>query len=99
MLPREPALKRLSNWIIQFLIAIDQLVYVLLAAPYYLIVGGTCPSADETISSRVGRAAMAGAWWGRPCAWAIDRLFIMLGSAPGHCARAIEAAFLGMAPK
>ncbi|MET3826575.1 hypothetical protein ABIC16_002268 [Sphingomonas sp. PvP055] len=99
MPPREPALTRLSKWIIQFLIAIDQFVYVLLAAPYYLIFGGTCPSADETISSRVGRAAMAGAWWGKPCAWAIDHLFMLLGSAPGHCARAIEAAFLGMAPK
>ncbi|WP_242137388.1 hypothetical protein [Sphingomonas sp. TREG-RG-20F-R18-01] len=96
---RETPLKRLGNWIVQVLIGIDQFVYVLLAGPYYLIVGGICPSADETISSRVGRAAMAGAWWGKPCAWFIDHLFMLLGSKPGHCARAIETAFLGMAPK
>jgi hypothetical protein len=61
---REPALRRLSNWVIQFLISIDQFAYVLLAGPFYLVFGGPCPSADETISSRVGRAAMAGDWWG-----------------------------------
>jgi len=96
---REPALKRLSNWVIQFLISIDQFAYVLLAGPFYLVFGGPCPSADETISSRVGRAAMAGDWWGKPCQWLIDHLFMLLGSKPGHCARAIETAFLGMAPK
>jgi hypothetical protein len=31
--------------------------------------------------------------------WLIDHLFMLLGSKPGHCARAIETAFLGMAPK
>jgi hypothetical protein len=96
---REPALRRLSNWVIQFLISIDQFAYVLLAGPFYLVSGGPCPSADETISSRVGRAAMAGDWWGKPCQWLIDHLFMLLGSKPGHCARAIETAFLGMAPK
>ncbi|WP_242140881.1 hypothetical protein [Sphingomonas sp. TREG-RG-20F-R18-01] len=99
MIPSDGAVRRVSKWIIQLLIAIDQVAYVLLAGPYYLIVGGSCPSADETISSRVGRAAMAGSWWGKPCAWAIDHLFMLLGSKPGHCARAIETAFLGMAPK
>ncbi|MDN4633856.1 hypothetical protein [Sphingomonas sp. PvP056] len=99
MATREPALTRLSNWIIQFLISIDQFAYVLLAGPFYLLFGGPCPSADETISSRVGRAAMAGDWWGKPFQWLIDHLFMLLGSKPGHCARAIETAFLGMAPK
>jgi hypothetical protein len=96
---REPALTRLSNWVIQFLISIDQFAYVLLAGPFYVMFGGPCPSADETISSRVGRAAMAGDWWGKPCQWLIDHLFMLLRSEPGHCARAIETAFLGMAPK
>ena len=96
---REPAVTRLSNWVIQFLISIDQFAYVLLAGPFYLLFGGPCPSADETISSRVGRAAMAGDWWGKPCQWLIDHLFMLFGSKPGHCARAIETAFLGMAPK
>ena len=99
MATREPALTRLSNWVIQFLISIDQFAYELLAGPFYLLFGGPCPSADETISSRVGRAAMAGDWWGKPCQWLIDHLFMLLGSEPGHCGRAIETAFLGMAPK
>jgi len=96
---REPAFNRLGSWLVQFLISIDQFAYVLLAGPFYLLFGGPCPSADETISSRVGRAAMAGDWWGKPCQWLIDHLFMLLGSKPGHCARAIETAFLGMAPK
>jgi len=47
---------------------------------------------DETISSRVGRAALAGKRWGRISEWIIDRLFVWLGEAPGHCRRSIEVA-------
>ncbi len=45
---------------------------------------------DETISSRVGRAALAGKRWGLICEAIIDRLFRLLGEAPGHCRREIE---------
>lgn len=47
---------------------------------------------DETISSRVGRAAQAGKRWGRTAERIIDRLFIWLGEGPGHCQRSIEVA-------
>lgn len=77
----------------QVLVSIDQLFYILIATPIYLIWGGATPSADETISSRVGRAAIAGARWGLILETIIDRLFVLLGSAPGHCRRNVEPRF------
>jgi hypothetical protein len=83
----------------QMLVAIDQLAYILIAVPIYVIAGGPTPSADETISSRVGRAAIKGHRWGLVLEALIDRLFVLLGSAPAHCRRNVESAFLGRAPK
>ncbi|WP_244648732.1 MULTISPECIES: hypothetical protein [unclassified Sphingomonas] len=48
----------------QLLVAVDQLAYILIAVPIYVVAGGPTPSADETISSRVGRAAIKGHRWG-----------------------------------
>lgn len=61
------------------LLAIDQLGNA--------IFGG---NEDETISSRVGRAARAGKRWGLIARALIDRLFIICGDEPNHCARSIE---------
>lgn len=83
----------------QLLVAIDQLIYILIAVPIYVIAGGPTPSADETISSRVGRAAIKGHRWGLVLEAIIDRLFVLLGAAPGHCRRNVETAFLGCAPR
>jgi hypothetical protein len=83
----------------QLLVAVDQLVYILIAVPIYVVAGGPTPSADETISSRVGRAAIKGHGWGLVFEAIIDRLFILLGAAPNHCRRNVETAFLGCAPK
>ncbi len=83
----------------QLLVAVDQLVYILIAVPIYVIAGGPTPSADETISSRVGRAAIKGHRWGLVLEAIIDRLFILLGADPDHCRRKVETAFLGCAPK
>jgi len=83
----------------QLLVAVDQLVYILVAVPIYVIAGGPTPSADETISSRVGRAAIKGHRWGLVLEVVIDRLFVLLGSEPAHCRRNVESAFLGCAPK
>ena len=91
-------IERIRTWAQQLLVSIDQLLYVLIAGPIYIAFGGPCPSADETISSRVGRAALSGARWGIVAAWIIDRLFILLGTGPGHCRRNVETAFLGKAP-
>jgi hypothetical protein len=83
----------------QLLVAVDQLVYILIAVPIYVVAGGATPSADETISSRVGRAAIKGHRWGLILEAIIDRLFVLIGAAPEHCRRNVEPAFLGCAPK
>jgi hypothetical protein len=83
----------------QMLVGFDQLVYILIAVPIYVLTGGPCPSADETISSRVGRAAIKGHRWGLLLEAIIDRLFLLLGAGPDHCRRNVESAFLGRAPK
>lgn len=90
---------RLAQWVRQLLVSFDQLAYVLIAGPFF-VVGRSrkCPSADETISSRVGRAALRGRRWGLALEAVIDRLFVILGEAPGHCRRNVETAFLGKAP-
>ncbi|HEX8412457.1 MAG TPA: hypothetical protein VF637_01025 [Sphingomicrobium sp.] len=82
----------------QLLVAIDQLLYIVIAVPIYVIWGGSTPSADETISSRVGRAEMDGKRWGIVLAAIIDRLFVLAGAGPDHCRRNVETAFLGKAP-
>jgi hypothetical protein len=83
----------------QLLVAVDQLAYILIAVPIYVVAGGPTPSADETISSGVGRAAIKGHRWGLILEAIIDRLFIVLGADPDHCRRNVESAFLGCAPK
>ncbi|MEH3103428.1 MAG: hypothetical protein PGN12_05935 [Sphingomonas phyllosphaerae] len=83
----------------QLLVSIDQLAQVLAVGLFYIAgLTAVCPSADETISSYVGRGQLRGAWWARILAPAIDRLFILLGEEPGHCRRNVETAFLGNAP-
>lgn len=51
------------------------------------ILGG---NPDETISSRVGRAALNDRPFAAELEWLIDALFRLLGAAPGHCRRHIE---------
>jgi len=92
-------LKRFRLGVRQILVGFDQLAYVLIAVPIYIVAGGPCPSADETISSRVGRAAIKGHRWGLILEAIIDHLFVLLGSAPGHCRRNVESAFVGRAPQ
>lgn len=74
----------MRRYLLNTLIALDQLGNVLLA--------GNNP--DETISSAVGRKAMAGKRWALRAERAIDALFVALGSKPGHCRRMIEWAEL-----
>ncbi|WP_183984694.1 hypothetical protein [Sphingomonas jinjuensis] len=92
-------MKRLAAWIMQILVSIDQLAQVLIVGPFFFLgLADTCPSADETISSYVGRGLQRGAPWATPVAWAIDGLFELLGAAPGHCLRNVETACIGRAP-
>ena len=90
---------RLREWMQQILVSIDQAAQVwIVGIAYVAHLTDVCPSADETISSYVGRGAMDGKPWALVTARVIDRLFVMLGEEPGHCARNVETAFLGKAP-
>lgn len=90
---------RLSSVARQLLVSVDQFAQVaIVGAAYLLHLTDTCPSADETISSYVGRGEMRGRRWALVAAPLIDRLFELLGEAPGHCRRNVETAFLGLPP-
>ena len=82
----------------QLLVAIDQLVYILVSVPIYIVFGGPTPSADETISSRVSRGAIKGHRWALILETVIDWIFMRLGAGPDHCRRNVETAFRGKAP-
>lgn len=92
-------LSRLALLLRQLLVSIDQLAQVLFVGVFY-VTGLTdeCPSADETVSSYVGRAELRGARWAWVLARAIDGLFVLLGEAPGHCRRNVETACRGLPP-
>lgn len=92
-------MRRLAKVARQLLVSIDQFAQVaLVGVAYVLHLTDPCPSADETISSYVGRGEMRGVWWAKALAPAIDALFVLLGEAPGHCRRNVETAFLGLPP-
>lgn len=93
-------MRRLADVVRQLLVSIDQLAQVVIVGAAYLLhLTDTCPSADETISSYVGRAQLRRAWWAEIVAPLIDGLFVLLGEAPGHCRRNVETAFLGLPPR
>ena len=92
-------MRRLRDLAQQLLVSVDQLAQVVIVGVLYVLhLTDACPSADETISSYVGRGELRGERWARILAPAIDRLFILLGEEPGHCRRNVETAFLGQAP-
>lgn len=66
------------RYVINLAIALDQLGNTM--------TGG---APDETISSRAGRAAVMGRWWGRVLCWGLG----VLDS--GHCEKAIQAEIEG----
>jgi len=83
----------------QILVSIDQFAQVLIVGTAYIAgLTSVCPSADETISSYVGRGQLRGARWARAAAAVIDSLFILLGEEPGHCRRNVETACRGLPP-
>ena len=85
-------LGRFGQLIHAWLVALDQLAYVTLASPAFLIGLSDPPSPHETISSAFGRHANLGFHWAIVAQRLIDRLFELLGSPPGHCQRAIVRA-------
>jgi len=82
--------KRLIEWLHQILVSLNQLAQVIISGPKYVIYGGRM-TADETISSKVGRMSFAGKRWAIVAEWLLDRLFWLYeGERLGHCFRAIE---------
>lgn len=79
---------RFYLWLFELLVAIDQLAHALLGGPKYLLFGGPCPSADETVSSKVGRQALQGRRWALVAEKLIDLIFLPWGK--GHCRACIE---------
>ena len=82
-------LSRLSKVTLQILISVDQSAAIIISTPIYMIFGGPCPNADETISSIVGRNAQQGKLWARICGKFIDTIFGALGQ-KNHCRKSIE---------
>lgn len=76
---------RLKSWLLCLFIAADQLAHMLLAGPKYVLVGGSRPDPDETISGKVGRRANAGARWALACEFIIDALVRLLTGEREHC--------------
>ena len=84
----------------QILVSCDQMAQVWIVGVFYVAgLTDACPSADETISSYVGRGSIDGKSWAITSERIIDRLFVLLGEAPGHCQRNVESAFLNKAPR
>lgn len=83
-------LGRLRGWTLQMLISLDQLGHVWCAGWFYVWLGrGACPNADETISSWVGRRAIAGKGWALIAEKIINAAFLLVGQRD-HCRRHIE---------
>ncbi len=82
-------LTRSKRLMLQILISLDQGVQTIIFGTIYLFCGGECPSADETISSYVGRESEQGKRWAKVVERMIDGLFRPLGQ-PHHCRSSIE---------
>lgn len=80
---------RLLPLVRAWLIAIDQLLYVSLAGPFYLAGLAELPRPQETLSSIVGRKAVAGHRWALMTEQVLDGLFLIAGEPPGHSRRSI----------
>lgn len=80
---------RLRLILLQFLIMLDQSLQTFIFGAYYIVFGGPCPSADETISSIVGRKSEEGKRWAKIAEYCINGLFSALGQ-KDHCRRSIE---------
>ncbi len=83
-------LVRLRVFAIVWLIALDQLLAVTIFGLNFLLFKGDRPNPDETLSSHIGRASIAGHRWARISERLVDGLFQALGTGPGHCRASIE---------
>lgn len=75
--------------ILELLTWIDIGLGLIIAVPFYIILGKPIPNAYETISSVVGKYAESGYRWALICEWFIDRLFYIFEGDLGHCRRHI----------
>jgi hypothetical protein len=83
-------MQRLGRFLWEVAASLSQMLHLLIGGALYVIVPGKpLPDRDETTSSRVGRAAIAGKRWGLMAESIIDRVAVLLGDEPGHCRRNI----------
>jgi hypothetical protein len=80
---------RIKYSIIQVLIGVDQFVAILIKIPLYILLNHPAPNPDETISSIVGRNAVAGQRWAIISEKVINFIFGVLGD-HNHCRKSIE---------
>ena len=89
--PRDPFRTRLRRWFWERLICLDQTWAIRVQFFTYVLMGrGDHPNADETISSIVGRKAVAGRAWALAAERCINWLALRVGDRPNHCRRNIE---------
>lgn len=82
--------RRLTALLIQIGASLSQLLHLVLGGLLHVAIDDMAmPDRDETLSSRVGRAAVAGKRWALIAERVIDTVFLILGDGPGHCRRNI----------
>ena len=86
-------IRRFLKWGDQLLLSIDQMALLLIQFVTYVIFSSGHPNADETISSHIGRSAMAGKRWALLLEPVVNRIFFWQRDGAGrlnHCRHAIE---------
>ena len=81
---------RVLKSLLEILVWIDIGFGLILAIPFYIILGHPIPNAYETISSVVGKYSLKGYLWARIAEWIIDRIFYVFEGSLGHCKRHIR---------
>jgi len=70
--------------------ALDILGCTIWLAPLYIVGLADRPTGRMMVSTYVGKALANGHQWARCAAWVIDRLAMLCGDQPNHCARSWE---------
>lgn len=83
-------IKSLQKVGLQLAISIDQLAQTIIFGVLFLFGLCPCPSADETISSVVGKKSEEGVAWAMRVEKIINWVFLTFFGEPHHCRNAIE---------
>lgn len=81
---------RILKSLLEILVLLDITIGLIIAIPFYILLGHPVPNAYETISSVVGKYSMQRYKWAMAAEWVIDRLFYPIEGRLGHCKRHIR---------